>query len=77
MKRIAAFLLLVILGFAGSIPVQAQRTSSEDNGRRSSRAAKNQQKMLNRVNKKQRKAMKRATKSQRKAIKKANRGAHR
>ncbi len=73
MKRIAAFLLLVVLSFAGSIPVQAQRISPEENARQSRKAIKKQQKMLNKANKKQRKAMKKASKSQRKANKKANR----
>ena len=77
MKRIAAFLLLVVLGVAGSIPAQAQRISPEENARRSSKAAKQQQKMLNKANKKQRKAMKKAEKKQRKEIKKANRNLHR
>lgn len=77
MKRIAAFLLLVGLGVAGSIPAQAQRISPEENARRSSKAAKQQQKMLNKANKKQRKAMKKAEKKQRKEIKKANRNLHR
>jgi uncharacterized protein HemX len=75
MKRIAAFLVLVVLGLA-SIPVEAQRITPEENARRSGKAAKQQQKMLKRANKKQRKAMNKATKKQRKEIKKANRGLH-
>ena len=77
MKRIAAFLLLVVLGFAASIPVQAQRMTPEENARRSSKEAKKQQKMLKKANKKQSKAMKKAMKSQRKQTKKANRNLHR
>ncbi len=77
MKRIPAFLLLVILGIAGSAPVQAQRISPAENARRSSKAAKKQQKMLKKANKKQRKAMNKAEKKQRKEIKKANRSLHR
>ncbi|MGB8011233.1 MAG: hypothetical protein WCF68_06450 [Terriglobales bacterium] len=73
MKRIAAFLLLVILSFAGAMPVQAQRISPEENARQSRKAIKKQQKMLNKANKKQRKAMKKFAKAQRKANKKANR----
>jgi hypothetical protein len=73
MKRIAAFLLLVVLSVAGSIPVQAQRISTEENMRQSRQAAKKQQKFLKKANKKQRKAMKKYEKAQRKAVKKANR----
>ncbi len=77
MRRIAALLLLVVLGIAGSMPVQAQRISNQENARRNSKAAKKQQKMLKKANKKQRKAMKKALKAQRKQTKKANRGLHR
>ena len=73
MKRIVAFMLLVALSVAGSIPAQAQRISPEENARQSGKAAKRQQKMLNKANKKQRKAMKKYAKAQRKATKKANR----
>jgi hypothetical protein len=72
MKRIPAFMLLVALSFAGSIPAHAQRISPEENARQSSRAAKKQQKMLKKANKKQRKAMKKYEKAQRKATRKAN-----
>ena len=73
MKRIAAFLLMVVLSLAGSIPVQAQRISPQENARESRKAIKKQQKMLNKANKKQAKAMKKYAKQQRKAAKKANR----
>lgn len=73
MKRIAAFVLLLVLGIAGSMPAQAQRISPEENARRSSKAAKKQEKMLKKANKKQRKAAKKADKAGRKAAKKANR----
>jgi hypothetical protein len=73
MKRITAFVLLAILGVAGSLPVQAQRISPQENARQSQKAIKKQQKMLNKANKKQAKAMKKAAKTQRKATKKANR----
>jgi hypothetical protein len=73
MKRIAALLLLVAFSLAGAIPAQAQRISPQENARRSSKAAKKQQKMLRKANKKQRKAMKKAAKAQRKANRKANR----
>jgi hypothetical protein len=73
MKRIAAFMLLIALSVAGSIPAQAQRTSVDENARQYPKAVKKQQKMLKKANKKQRKAMKKAAKAQRKAAKKANR----
>jgi uncharacterized membrane protein (DUF106 family) len=73
MKRIAAFiLLLTALSAAWSIPVQAQRTSTAENMRRSRKEAKQQQKVLKKMSKKQRKAMKKYDKAQRKAVK-ANR----
>jgi uncharacterized membrane protein (DUF106 family) len=73
MKRIAAgILLLAALSVAWSIPVQAQRTTTAENMRRSRKAAKQQQKVLKKMSKKQRKAMKKYEKSQRKAAK-ANR----
>jgi hypothetical protein len=77
MKRIAAFVLLAILSVAGSIPVQAQRISPQENARQSRRAIKKQQKMLNKANKKQAKAMKKAAKAQRKATARANRNLQR
>jgi hypothetical protein len=72
MKRIAVFMLLVALSFAGAIPVYAQRMSVEQNARQSQKAARKQQKMLKKANKKQQKAMKKYERSQRKATKKAN-----
>jgi uncharacterized protein HemX len=72
MKRIPAFLLLVVLSLAGSIPVYAQRMTPEENARQSRKAARKQQKYLKKANKKQRKAMKKYEKSQRKATNKAN-----
>jgi hypothetical protein len=78
MKRIAAFLLMVGLVLAGSsLYAKDERITPEENARRSSKAARQQQKMLKRANKKQRNAMNKATKKQRKEIKKANRGLHR
>ncbi len=73
MKRIAAFMLLVALSIAWSIPAQSKRISPQQNALHSSKAAKKQQKMLKKANKRQRKAMKKAAKAQRKANKKANR----
>jgi uncharacterized membrane protein (DUF106 family) len=73
MKRIAAFiLLLAAFSVAWSIPVQAQRTTTAENMRRSRKDAKQQQKVLKKMSNKQRKAMKKYQKSQRKAAK-ANR----
>lgn len=73
MKRIATFMLLVVLSVSAAIPAQAQRISPQENARQSRKQIKHQQKMLNKANKKQAKAMKKATRSQRKAMKKANR----
>jgi Tfp pilus assembly protein PilV len=73
MKRLAAFMLLIALSIVGTIPVQAQRISQEENARQSRKAAKKQQKMLNKQNKRQQKAMKKNAKAQRKAVRKANR----
>jgi Skp family chaperone for outer membrane proteins len=72
MKRIAAFMLMIALSVACSIPAQAQRTSTAENMRRSRKEAKQQQKVLKKLSKKQRKAMKKYDKAQRKAAK-ANR----
>jgi hypothetical protein len=70
MKRIAALILLAVLALTGAL--QAQRISPEENARQSRKAAKKQQKFLNKSNKKQGKAMKKYEKQQRKATKKAN-----
>ena len=75
MRRVAAFMLLVVLSAAWAIPAQAQRVSVEENARQSRAAAKKQQKMLKKSAKKQRKAVKKYEKAQRKATKKANRRA--
>ena len=73
MKRIAAFMLMIALSVACSIPVQAEDTAATaENMRRSRKAAKDQQKMLKKADKKQRKAVKKYEKGQRKAAK-ANR----
>ena len=73
MKRIAAFMLLLSLAVAGTIPASAQRISPEENARRSSKAAKKQEIMLKKANKKQRKAAKKADKAGRKAAEKNSR----
>jgi uncharacterized membrane protein (DUF106 family) len=70
MKRIAAFMLMIALGVACSIPAQAEDTAATaENMRRSRKAAKDHQKMLKKADKKQRKAMKKYEKAQRKAAK--------
>jgi sensor domain CHASE-containing protein len=73
MKRIAAFILVVLLSVAGAIPAQGQLISVAENERQSRKEIKKQQKMLNKANKKQQKTMKKYEKAQRKAAKKANR----
>ena len=73
MRRIAAFMLLIALSIACSMPAQAQRTTTAENMRRSKKAAKQHQKVLKKMSKKQRKAMKKSAKAQRKAARKANR----
>jgi hypothetical protein len=73
MKRIAAFMLLIALSFAASIPAAAQRISPKENARQSRKAAAKQQKFLKKAAKKQNKAAKKYAKQERKATKKANR----
>ena len=73
MKRICSLLLLLVLAFAASLPLYAQRMSPEESERQSRKAAKTQQKMLHKKNKKQAKATRKFEKAQRKQIKKANR----
>ena len=73
MKRIAAFLLLAALSVAGSMPVQAQNTTTDENMHRARQAAKKQQKVSKKLAKKQRKAMKKSAKAQHKATKKSQR----
>lgn len=73
MKRIAAFMLMIAISVACSMPVQAEDTAATaENMRRSRKAAKDQQRMLKKADKKQRKAMKKYEKAQRKHTK-ANR----
>jgi uncharacterized membrane protein (DUF106 family) len=74
MKRIAAFmLLLVALCVAGALPVQAQTMTREQYARKSRKEMKHQQKAMKKAAKQQRKAMKKAQKAQMKATRKANR----
>jgi hypothetical protein len=68
MRRIPAFILLVALSFACSIPAKAQIFSGPDSARQAQKAADKQQKA---EAKKQRKAMKKYAKAQRKAAKRA------
>ena len=72
MKRIAAFLLLVVLSLRPPMPAQAQRMSPEENARQSQKAIKKQQKMLKKANKKQAKAAKKAEKKQQEGDQEAN-----
>jgi hypothetical protein len=75
MKRIATFLLLLILGVAWSTPVYAQpeNRSIGENGREARKAAKQQQKYAKKQAKKQRKAMKKYQKQQKRATKQSQR----
>jgi hypothetical protein len=68
MKRIAAFLLLV-LGLACLKPVQAQIFMGPDSTRQAQKAAKKQQKAFVKRAKKQQKALRKYQKAQRKAEK--------
>jgi hypothetical protein len=71
MKRIGAFLLLLALSVACSLPAHAQRENRSigENSREARKAAKQQQKISKKIAKKQRKAMKKYQKAQRKAAK--------
>ena len=73
MKRIAVFMLLAALSVACAIPAQAQRTTTEENMRRSRKEVKQQQKVSRKMSKKQRKAMKKYEQGQRKAAKASRR----
>jgi len=71
MKRIAAFLLLIALSVAWSLPAYAERENRSigENGAEARKAAKQQRKLVNKNAKRQRKAMKKYQKAQRKAAK--------
>jgi hypothetical protein len=73
MKRLAAFLLLLILSITCPLPASAQRMTPEQNARAGQKAAKKQQKALKKANKKQAKATRKYAKAQRKENAKANR----
>ncbi len=72
MKRIKGLLLLV-LSFAVSTSLQAQRMSPEENARQSAKAVKTQQKMLQKKNRKQARATRKFEKAQKRQTRKANR----
>lgn len=72
MKRLAALMLVAILSVSFLVPAYAQLMTPEENARQSSKAAKKQQKALNKANKKQSKAAKKYEKAQRTSTKKAN-----
>jgi hypothetical protein len=74
MKRIAALLLLVGLGFSGSMAAQRENRSIGENAAEAKRASKQYQKYGKKQAKKQRKAAKRAQKAQKRA---ANQRKHR
>jgi|CZLA01.1.fsa_nt_gi hypothetical protein len=76
MRRIVAFMLLIALSVAYSLPAQAENTAATaENMRRAKKGAKQHEKMLKKMNKKQRKSMKKYEKAQRKAAKKARHSA--
>jgi Skp family chaperone for outer membrane proteins len=73
MKRIAAFMLMIALSVACSIPAQGEDTAATaENMRRAKREAKQHQRVLKKLNKQQRKSATKYEKAQRKAAK-ANR----
>jgi uncharacterized membrane protein len=78
-KRIVVFMLLMGIGGAWSIPVNAQSPGVAEYARESREAsrksAKKQRRMFKKASKKQRKAIKKYAKAQRKAAKRANRRA--
>jgi hypothetical protein len=71
MKRIPAFILLVALSFAWSIPAKAQIFSGPDSARQAQKAAKKEQKAQNKAAKRQQKSMKKYEKAQQKSAKRA------
>jgi len=75
MKRIPAFILLVVLSCAWSIAAKAQIFSGPNSARQAQKAAKKQQKAQNKAAKKQQKSMKKYEKAQQKATKRAQRHA--
>ena len=72
MKRVPAFILLVVLGLVCSMPARAQIFTGPDSARLAQKAAKKQRKAWNKAAKKRQKAMRKYEKAQRKAAKRAN-----
>jgi hypothetical protein len=64
MKRIAAFMLLVVLS-VGAMPAQARRLTPEEDARQARKDAKGRQKNAKKAAKKQRREMKKYAKAQR------------
>jgi hypothetical protein len=75
MKRIPAFILLVPLSLAWSIPAKAQIFSGPNSARQAQKAAKKQQKAQSKAAKKQQRSMQKYEKAQQKAAKRAQRHA--
>jgi len=75
MKRIAAFLLLIVLSFAATLPAYARRENRSigENSREARNAAKQQRKYVKKQAKRQRNAMKKYQKAQRRAAKRSQR----
>jgi hypothetical protein len=71
MRRIAAFLLLVALTPAWSLPTKPENTRIGENGREARKAAKQYRKSVNKSARKQRKQMKKYQKAQRKLAKRS------
>ena len=71
MKRILAFVPLLALSLAWSIPAKAQIFGRDDSARRTDKATEKRQKAVEKAAKKQQKAMKKHEKAQRKAAKEA------
>ncbi|HLW86298.1 MAG TPA: hypothetical protein VKR60_13855 [Candidatus Sulfotelmatobacter sp.] len=73
MKRIAAFLLLIALTPAWSLPTKPENTRIGENGREARKAAKQYQKSVKKSARQQRKAMKKNQKAQRRLAKRSQR----
>jgi uncharacterized protein HemX len=73
LKQFIAMALIAVCALAATVPALAQRMTPDENAQRSSKAAKQQAKMLKKANKKQRKASKKYAKQQAKETARANR----
>jgi hypothetical protein len=71
MKRLPAFVLLLTLAFAGSLPAGAQIFRGPNSERQAQKAARKNEKAFRKATKKQQKALAKYEKKQRKAAKKA------